>query len=140
MQQARLNGLLACLACMFKSHRNRSALQADILFGSLVCSRVTTFCVQVWQKYDDRLTQYVHYEQLKPLLNELDVPLRIPIPNTAFISISKMRFTLDGRIHCLEVVIALIKNVRNACIRVGNLVERVKALTMIKLSCVLTSC
>ena len=70
------------------------------------------FLMQVWQRYDDRLTQYVNYEQLQHLLNQLDFPLRVPIPNAAFIANSHLKMTMDGRVHCLEVIISLIKKVR----------------------------
>uniref|UniRef100_H2ZPU6 Sodium channel protein n=1 Tax=Ciona savignyi TaxID=51511 RepID=H2ZPU6_CIOSA len=64
---------------------------------------------EVWQRFDDRLTQYVSYDQLKSLLNQLDYPLRVAHPNGAFISQAHMKVTLDGNIHCLEVIITLIK-------------------------------
>ena len=67
--------------------------------------------LQVWQKYDDRLTQFVTYKELQHLLHHLDYPLRVSIPNTAFIAQSHMRITADGRVHCLEVIIALIRKV-----------------------------
>ncbi|XP_076808311.1 sodium channel protein type 3 subunit alpha-like isoform X3 [Clavelina lepadiformis] len=66
---------------------------------------------EVWQKYDDRLTQFVTYKELQHLLHHLDYPLRVSIPNTAFIAQSHMRITADGRVHCLEVIIALIRKV-----------------------------
>jgi len=67
---------------------------------------------QVWQRYDERLVQYIYHDQLQQLLHELDPPLRVAIPNTAFIAKSRMPMTADGRVHFLEVVIALTKKVR----------------------------
>ena len=67
--------------------------------------------LQVWQRYDDKLTQYITFEQLQHFLHHLDFPLRVPYPNRAFIVNAKMQITKCGRVHCLEVIIALIKKV-----------------------------
>lgn len=66
---------------------------------------------EVWQRFDDKLTQYITYEQLQHFLHNLDHPLRVPFPNKAFIAHANMRITPDGRVHCLEAIIALIKKV-----------------------------
>ena len=66
---------------------------------------------EVWQKYDDKLTQLITYEELQLLLHQLDEPLHVPLPNRPFITHYQMAMTCDGRIHCLEVIIALIKKV-----------------------------
>uniref|UniRef100_H2ZPU8 Sodium channel protein n=1 Tax=Ciona savignyi TaxID=51511 RepID=H2ZPU8_CIOSA len=76
---------------------------------------------EVWQRFDDRLTQYVSYDQLKSLLNQLDYPLRVAHPNGAFISQAHMKVTLDGNIHCLEVIITLIKKVLGDSPELSNL-------------------
>ena len=66
---------------------------------------------EVWQKYDDKLTQLISYEELQLLLHQLDEPLHVPLPNRPFITHYQMAMTCDGKIHCLEVIIALIKKV-----------------------------
>ena len=58
------------------------------------------------------MTQYVHFNQLKRLLHSTDPPLRVPIPNLHFIAKSGMQFTRDGRVHCLEVIVSLVKKVK----------------------------
>ena len=65
----------------------------------------------MWQKYDDRLTQFIRYDQLSCLLDELDDPLRIPAPNRAFIALSEMKLSKDGKVHFIDVIIALVKKV-----------------------------
>ena len=57
------------------------------------------------------MTQYVYFTQLKRLLHSIDPPLRAPIPNLEFIANSGMQFTKDGRVHCLEVIVSLVKKV-----------------------------
>uniref|UniRef100_F7AUQ0 Sodium channel protein n=1 Tax=Ciona intestinalis TaxID=7719 RepID=F7AUQ0_CIOIN len=88
---------------------------------------------EVWQRFDDRLTQFVTYEQLKLLLHQLDFPLRVALPNTAFISQAHMKVTLDGRIHCLEVIITLIKKVLGDSPELNNLKDSM--LQSFKLKC-----
>ena len=66
---------------------------------------------EVWQKFDDKLTQLINYDQLQLLLHQLDMPLKVPFPNRPFITHYEMQMTADGQIHCLEVIIALIKKV-----------------------------
>nr|XP_039264940.1 sodium channel protein type 3 subunit alpha-like isoform X4 [Styela clava]XP_039264941.1 sodium channel protein type 3 subunit alpha-like isoform X4 [Styela clava]XP_039264942.1 sodium channel protein type 3 subunit alpha-like isoform X4 [Styela clava]XP_039264944.1 sodium channel protein type 3 subunit alpha-like isoform X4 [Styela clava]XP_039264945.1 sodium channel protein type 3 subunit alpha-like isoform X4 [Styela clava] len=66
---------------------------------------------EVWQRYDDRLSQFITFEQLQHFLHHLDFPLRVPFPNKAFIANARMKITPNGRVHCLEVIIALIKKV-----------------------------
>ena len=66
---------------------------------------------EVWQKYDDNLTQLISYEELQLLLHQLDEPLHVPLPNRPFITHYQLAMTCDGKIHCLEVIIALIKKV-----------------------------
>nr|CAB3265895.1 sodium channel protein type 4 subunit alpha B-like [Phallusia mammillata] len=87
---------------------------------------------EVWQRYDDRLSQYITFDQLKQLLHHLDFPLRVPMPNNVFIATSNMRITYDGRVHCLEVIIALIKKVLGDSPELNNLKDDMLQSFMLK--------
>ena len=65
----------------------------------------------VWEKYDPHATQFIKYDKLSDFVADLDEPLGIPKPN----EIAIVAFNLDvydgDRLHCLDVLRALVKRV-----------------------------
>ncbi|XP_069138424.1 sodium channel protein 1 brain-like isoform X2 [Argopecten irradians] len=65
----------------------------------------------VWEKYDPLATQYIKYEQLSTFVADLDPPLGIPKPNEIALVACDLPIMEGDKIHCLDVLIALVKNV-----------------------------
>lgn len=65
----------------------------------------------VWEKYDPLATQFIKYEHLSHFVGELDPPLGIPRPNEIALVAFDLPIVEGDKIHCLDVLIALCKNV-----------------------------
>ncbi|XP_062583302.1 sodium channel protein 1 brain-like isoform X2 [Saccostrea cucullata] len=65
----------------------------------------------VWEKYDPLATQFIKYEHLSHFVGDLDPPLGIPRPNEIALVAFDLPIVEGDKIHCLDVLIALCKNV-----------------------------
>ncbi|BFZ01527.1 hypothetical protein BsWGS_04567 [Bradybaena similaris] len=65
----------------------------------------------VWEKYDPFATQFIKYEQLTDLVGDLDPPLQIPRPNEITLVTFNIPILEQEKMHCLDILIALVKNV-----------------------------
>ncbi|RDD37346.1 Sodium channel protein 60E [Trichoplax sp. H2] len=68
---------------------------------------ISTF-FETWAKYDPEATQFIHYEELSLLLNELPPPFGTPIPNIYVCISLNLPVYYGGNIHCLDVIAALL--------------------------------
>ncbi|EDV26570.1 uncharacterized protein TRIADDRAFT_3620, partial [Trichoplax adhaerens] len=66
---------------------------------------------EVWAKYDRKATQFIHYNMLSPLLNDLLPPFGSPIPNTYVCISLNLPIYDDTKIHCLDLIRALLNKV-----------------------------
>lgn len=62
-----------------------------------------------WEHYDPHATQYIKLEDLSVFLSQLDAPLGVPRPNSMAIVSFNLPITSGERIHCLDVLTALVK-------------------------------
>jgi len=65
----------------------------------------------IWEKYDPHATQYIKLELLSEFIESLDIPLGIPKPNNMAIVAFNLPIVEGDRIHCLDVLMALVKRV-----------------------------
>lgn len=65
----------------------------------------------VWEKYDPLATQYIKLDQLSEFLAELEDPLGVPKPNGMAIVAFNLPIVEGDRIHCLDVLMALVRRV-----------------------------
>ena len=65
----------------------------------------------VWEKYDPLATQYIKFEQLSSFVADLDPPLGIGKPNEIALVAFDLPIVEGDKIHCLDVLQALVKNV-----------------------------
>ncbi|CAG5133642.1 unnamed protein product, partial [Candidula unifasciata] len=65
----------------------------------------------VWEKYDPFATQFIKYEQLPDFVGDLDPPLQIPRPNEITLVTFNIPILEGEKMHCLDVLIALVKYV-----------------------------
>lgn len=65
----------------------------------------------VWERYDPHATQFIKYDQLFDFIDELENPLRLPKPNEIKLVAFNLPIVEGERLHCLDVLIALVKNV-----------------------------
>ena len=65
----------------------------------------------VWEKYDPLATQYIKFDSLSSFAADLDKPLGIPKPNEIALVAFDLPIVEGDKIHCLDVLLALVKNV-----------------------------
>ena len=65
----------------------------------------------VWQRYDPQATEYIHYLLLQDFCDDLDPPFRLPKPNGIKIVTLKLPINQDEKVHCLDILKALVKSV-----------------------------
>lgn len=65
---------------------------------------------EVWERFDEKATQYICLEKLSQFVDSLEEPLRIPAPN--YYKLVSMNIAIcDGeRVHCVDILDALTKN------------------------------
>lgn len=65
----------------------------------------------VWERFDPLATQYIKFEQISTFVADLDPPLGVPKPNEIALVAFDLPIMEGDKIHCLDVLIALVKNV-----------------------------
>lgn len=68
----------------------------------------------IWERYDPHATQYIKLEHLSEFMDLLDAPLGIRKPNSMAIVAFNLPIIEGDRIHCLDVLMALVKRVLRA--------------------------
>ncbi|XP_058123492.1 sodium channel protein 60E [Anopheles coustani] len=64
-----------------------------------------------WSKYDPHAGQFIHFNQLSDFIASLDPPLGIPKPNTVALVSFNLPISKGNKIHCLDILHALVKHV-----------------------------
>ena len=64
-----------------------------------------------WESYDPYATQFIKYESLTDFVGDLDEPLGIPKPNEIALVAFDLPIVEGDKLHCLDILIALVKNV-----------------------------
>lgn len=62
-------------------------------------------------RYDPHATQFIHFSQVSDFLSSLDPPLGIPKPNTVALVSFNLPISSGNKIHCLDILHALVKHV-----------------------------
>lgn len=62
-------------------------------------------------RYDPHATQFIHFSQVSDFLASLDPPLGIPKPNTVALVSFNLPIASGDKIHCLDILHALVKHV-----------------------------
>lgn len=62
-------------------------------------------------RYDPHATQFIHFSQVSDFLASLDPPLGIPKPNTVALVSFNLPISSGDKIHCLDILHALVKHV-----------------------------
>lgn len=68
----------------------------------------------IWEHYDPHATQYIKLESLSDFIAELEEPLGIPKPNSMAIVLIDFPIVEGDRVHCLDILTALVKRVLHA--------------------------
>ncbi|XP_043531181.1 sodium channel protein type 4 subunit alpha-like [Chiloscyllium plagiosum] len=66
---------------------------------------------EVWEKFDPEATQFVEYARLSDFVDTLQEPLRIPKPNKIKLITMDLPMVSGDKIHCLDILFALTKEV-----------------------------
>ena len=65
---------------------------------------------EVWEKYDENATQYIHLSKLCEFVDALEEPLRIPAPNYYRLVSLDIPICEDDMMHCVDILDGLAKN------------------------------
>ena len=65
---------------------------------------------EVWERFDEKATQYIALDQLCEFVDSLEEPLRVPAPNLYKLVTMKIPICVDDRVHCVDILDALTKN------------------------------
>ncbi|XP_059811670.1 sodium channel protein type 4 subunit alpha A [Hypanus sabinus] len=66
---------------------------------------------EVWEKFDPEATQFIEYARLSDFVNTLKEPLRIAKPNKIKLITMDLPMVIGDKIHCLDILFALTKEV-----------------------------
>uniref|UniRef100_A0A4W3HQN7 Sodium channel protein n=1 Tax=Callorhinchus milii TaxID=7868 RepID=A0A4W3HQN7_CALMI len=66
---------------------------------------------EVWEKFDPEATQFVEYSRMSDFVDTLQEPLRIAKPNKIKLITMDMPMVIGDKIHCLDILFALTKEV-----------------------------
>jgi len=65
---------------------------------------------EVWERFDEKATQYIDLDQLCAFVDTLEEPLRIPAPNLYKLVTLNIPICIDERVHCVDILDSLTKN------------------------------
>ena len=65
---------------------------------------------EIWEKYDEKATQYIPLAKLSEFVAELEEPLCIPQPNYMKLVLLDITICEGDRVHCVDILDALTKN------------------------------
>jgi len=71
---------------------------------------ITLLTYIVVQRFDEKATQYIAFDQLSEFVDTLEEPLRIPAPNLYKLVTMNIPICIDDRVHCVDILDALTKN------------------------------
>jgi len=65
---------------------------------------------EVWERFDEKATQYIAVNQLCEFVDQLEEPLRVPAPNLYKLVTMNIPICDGDRVHCVDILDALTKN------------------------------
>jgi len=82
---------------------------------------------EIWERYDEKATQYIHLDYLSEFVDALEEPLRIAQPNFLRLVVLDVPICEGDRIHCIDILDALTKNFLGGDLATGELGDLKKA-------------
>ncbi|XP_075437097.1 sodium channel protein type 4 subunit alpha isoform X2 [Ascaphus truei] len=79
--------------------------------GEPLCEDDFEMFYETWEKFDPDATQFVAYSQMSDFVDTLQDPLRIPKPNKIKLITMDLPMVPGDKIHCLDILFALTKDV-----------------------------
>lgn len=80
------------------------------LILQFICLKIN-INIYIFCRYDPHATQFIHFSQVSDFLSSLDPPLGIPKPNTVALVSFNLPISSGNKIHCLDILHALVKHV-----------------------------
>ena len=65
---------------------------------------------EIWEKFDEKATQYIPFERLSEFVDTLEEPLQIPNPNFFKLVSLEIPICEGEKVHCVDILDALTKN------------------------------
>lgn len=65
---------------------------------------------EVWERFDETATQYIHLSRLSEFVEALEEPLKLPAPNRFRLIALDIQICAGNRVHCIDILDALTKN------------------------------
>ncbi|XP_069490146.1 sodium channel protein type 4 subunit alpha-like isoform X2 [Ambystoma mexicanum] len=79
--------------------------------GEPLCEDDFEMFYETWEKFDPDATQFVAYSEMSTFVDTLQAPLRIPKPNKIKLVTMDLPMVSGDKIHCLDILFALTKEV-----------------------------
>ncbi|XP_018093178.2 sodium channel protein type 4 subunit alpha isoform X2 [Xenopus laevis] len=79
--------------------------------GEPLCEDDFEMFYETWEKFDLDATQFVDYSRMSDFVDTLEDPLRIPKPNKIKLITMDLPMVIGDKIHCLDILFALTKEV-----------------------------
>ncbi|XP_041432758.1 sodium channel protein type 4 subunit alpha [Xenopus laevis] len=79
--------------------------------GEPLCEDDFEMFYETWEKFDPDATQFVEYSRMSDFVDTLQDPLRIPKPNKIKLITLDLPMVTGDKIHCLDILFALTKEV-----------------------------
>ena len=65
---------------------------------------------EVWERYDEEATEYIPLSRLSEFVEDLEEPLRLPLPNYFRLVFLNIPICEGEKVHCVDILDALTKN------------------------------
>jgi len=65
---------------------------------------------EIWERFDEKATQFISLSQLSEFVDTLEDPLRLPLPNRFKLITMNIPICEGDRVHCVDILDALTKN------------------------------
>ncbi|XP_069094186.1 sodium channel protein type 4 subunit alpha [Pleurodeles waltl] len=79
--------------------------------GEPLCEDDFEMFYETWEKFDPDATQFVAYSEMSNFVDSLQPPLRLPKPNKIKLIAMDLPMVIGDKIHCLDILFALTKEV-----------------------------
>ena len=82
---------------------------------------------EVWEKFDEKATQFIPLDMMGQFVDALEHPLRLPLPNKCKLVSLNIPICENDRVHCLDILDALTKNFLGTSGDMGGELAKLKA-------------
>lgn len=95
--------------------------------GDPLCEDDFDMFNETWEKFDVEGTQFIEYDRLFDFVDTLQDPLRVAKPNRLRLVAMDLPVVMDDKIHCLDILLAVTREVLGDTIEMVAMKESIEA-------------